>query len=129
MSNGPDDRAARAEEDWEGEGGALARPPAAAATGARPAPDHERPTSGGLAPPHRKDHAMTTGTITSLRPGGFGFVASDALTRPTKLQFRRAAVAADGFDRLQAGQRVRFDREPVPGNPSRFHAVRVSPED
>ena len=72
---------------------------------------------------------MTTGTITSLRPGGFGFVASDALTRPTKLQFRRGAVAGDGFDRLEEGQRVRFDREPVPGNPSRFHAVRVASEE
>lgn len=72
---------------------------------------------------------MTTGTITSLRPGGFGFIASDALTMPTKLQFRRAAVAADGFDQLHEGQRVRFDRVPVPGNANRFHAVRVAVED
>ena len=69
---------------------------------------------------------MTTGTITSLRPGGFGFIASDALTLPTKLQFRREAVEADGFERLREGQRVRFDRVSMPGNETRYRAVRVS---
>lgn len=69
-----------------------------------------------------------TGTVTSLRPpGGFGFIASDALTLPTKLPFRRNAVEDDGFDGLREGQRVVFDRVPVPGNPDRYHAVRVAP--
>ena len=68
-----------------------------------------------------------TGTVASLRPGGFGFIASDACTAPAKLPFRRGAVAGGGFDRLREGQRVRFDREPVPGNPRRFRAVRVAP--
>ena len=53
-----------------------------------------------------------TGTITDLRFGGFGFIA---------------AVAGDGFDRLRVGQRIRFDQVPVPGDPSRRHAVRVVP--
>jgi cold shock CspA family protein len=68
-----------------------------------------------------------TGTITGLRPGGFGFIASDAYGRPWALQFRRAAVADDGFARLRVGQRVRFDQVPVPGDPGRQHAVRVTP--
>jgi cold shock CspA family protein len=68
-----------------------------------------------------------TGTITDLRIGGFGFIASDAYGRPRKLPFRRAAVAGDGFDRLWVGQRIRFDQVPVPGDPSRRHAVRVAP--
>jgi cold shock CspA family protein len=54
-----------------------------------------------------------TGTITGLRGTRFGFIASDA----------------DGFDRLRAGQRVRFDQEPIPGNRSRRHAVGVAPLD
>ena len=70
-----------------------------------------------------------TGTITDLRPGGFGFIASDAYTTPWKLAFRRAAVAGDGFDRLRAGQRVRFDREPLPGSARDHRAVRVTPLD
>jgi cold shock CspA family protein len=68
-----------------------------------------------------------TGTITDLRYGGFGFIASDAYGRPWALIFRRAAVAADGFDHLRVGQRIRFDQEPLPGDPSRRHAVRVAP--
>jgi cold shock CspA family protein len=67
------------------------------------------------------------GTITGLRPGGFGLIAADALGKPWDLPFRRAAVAADGFDRLRPGQRVRFDQEPVPGGGGRRHAVRVAP--
>lgn len=68
-----------------------------------------------------------TGTISDLRTGGFGFIASDAHGLPWKLIFRQDAVAADGFDHLWIGQRIRFDQEPLPGNPSRYHAVRVSP--
>ncbi len=68
-----------------------------------------------------------TGTVISLRPGGFGFLASDACTVPARLFFRGADVADGGFDRLREGQRVRFDRVPLPGNPSRRCAVRVAP--
>jgi cold shock CspA family protein len=70
-----------------------------------------------------------TGTITSLRGTRFGFIAPDAYGRPWAVPFRRAAVAADGFDRLRAGQRVRFEQEPIPGNPSRRHAVGMAPLD
>ncbi|MEA2522799.1 MAG: Cold-shock DNA-binding domain [Thermomicrobiales bacterium] len=67
-----------------------------------------------------------TGTIKDLRPGGFGFIASDACGRPWALPFRRAAVVDDGFDGLRVGQRIRFDQEAAPGDPSRRHAVRVA---
>ena len=72
-----------------------------------------------------------TGTITGLhaggQAGGYGYIASDALARPWRLFFRQSAVAEDGFARLRAGQRVRFDQEPLPGDPSRWRAVRVTP--
>jgi cold shock CspA family protein len=67
-----------------------------------------------------------TGTISDLRPGGFGYIASDALTLPTKLQFRRIAVDNGAFDQLRIGQRVSFDRVLVPGNAARYHAVHVA---
>jgi cold shock CspA family protein len=66
-----------------------------------------------------------TGTITDLRYGGFGFIASDACGRPWALIFCLVAVVDGGFDRLRVGQRVRFDQEAIPGDPSRRHAVRV----
>jgi cold shock CspA family protein len=73
------------------------------------------------------------GTITGLHEGGhtggYGYIASDDLDRPWKLIFRQAAVADGGFGRLRAGQRVRFDKVPLPGDPSRRHAVRVAPLD
>ena len=72
-----------------------------------------------------------TGTITGLHQGGeaggYGYIASDDRERPWKLFFRRSAVVDDGFARLRVGQRVRFDKEPLPGDPSRWHAVRVAP--
>lgn len=74
-----------------------------------------------------------TGIITGLhaggQTGGYGHIASDDLDRPQKLVFRQAAVADGGFGGLHAGQRVRFDRVPLPGDPSRRHAVLVSPLD
>jgi cold shock CspA family protein len=70
-----------------------------------------------------------TGTITDLRYGGFGFVASDAYGRPWTLIFRRVAVDDGGFDRLRVGQRIHFDQETIPDDPSRGHAVRLGPLD
>ena len=75
---------------------------------------------------------MATGTIASLRDRGFGdrgfgFVAADAGRADETLFFHRSAVAGDGVDRLRAGQRVRFDREPDPRDPTRQRAVRVTP--
>ena len=67
-----------------------------------------------------------TGTITSVRPGGFGFIASDAHNRPWALQFRAEAVIDGTFARLKSGDRVRFDQVGRPGNAQRYHAVRVT---
>ena len=70
---------------------------------------------------------MTTGTIISLRDRGFGFVAADGGHAPGDLFFHRSAVADDGFAQLREGQRVSFDQEPDPRDPSRQRAVRVTP--
>jgi cold shock CspA family protein len=67
-----------------------------------------------------------TGTITSIRPGGFGFIASDAHNRPWALPFRAEAVSGAGFAQLRVGDRVRFDQVGRPGNTQRAHAVRVT---
>lgn len=68
-----------------------------------------------------------TGTVTDLRPGGFGFIASDACRRPWALIVRRSVIGPEAFALLLVGQRVRFDQETLPGDPSRSHAVRVVP--
>jgi cold shock CspA family protein len=79
-----------------------------------------------------QEHTMN-GTITALhtggQAGGYGYIAPDEAAGPWKLLFRHSAVAEDGFARLRKGQRVRFDHEPLPGNPSRQHAVGVAPLD
>jgi cold shock CspA family protein len=69
-----------------------------------------------------------TGTITDLRPGGFGFIASEAYGTPWQLSFRRIAIDDDGFVRLHVGQRVRFEQEAIPGGRGQ-HAVGVVPLD
>jgi cold shock CspA family protein len=70
-----------------------------------------------------------TGTSSDVRTGGFGVIASDAHGRPWKFIVRRDAVTAGGFDHLRIGQRIRFDQEPLPSDPSCYHGVRVSPLD
>ena len=49
-----------------------------------------------------------TGTITELRPGGFGFIASDAYGWPWALPFHRRHVEAAGdqavgYDDIRVG--------------------------
>ena len=70
---------------------------------------------------------MTTGTITSLRDRGFGFIAADGAAAAQDLFFHRSAVADDGFERLREGQRVSFDQGADPRDPTRQRAVRVAP--
>ena len=69
---------------------------------------------------------MPTGTITSLRDRGFGFIAVDGAAAQD-LFFHRSAVADDGFERLREGQAVSFDQEPDLRDPTRQRAVRVAP--
>lgn len=71
---------------------------------------------------------MATGTIKTIRDDrGFGFVTPDGSTGRNDLFFHRSAVEDDKFDQLQNGQRVSFDEEPDPRDPSRRRAVRVKP--
>ena len=69
---------------------------------------------------------MATGTIKTIRDDkGFGFVAPDGSGGRNDLFFHRSAVENNGFDLLREGQRVSFDEEPDPRDPSRRRAVRV----
>jgi CspA family cold shock protein len=70
---------------------------------------------------------MTTGTIASIRDRGFGFIARDGEGGGADLFFHSSAVGGDGFDALRQGQRVSFDEEPDPRDPTRRRAVNVQP--
>lgn len=72
---------------------------------------------------------MATGTITSIRDRGFGFIARDGQGGDADLFFHSSAVAGGGFDALRQGQRVGFDEEPDPRDPARRRAVNVRPAD
>jgi CspA family cold shock protein len=72
---------------------------------------------------------MATGTITTLRDRGFGFIAPDGDGSNGELFFHHSAVADRGFEMLQVGQRVRFDVAPDPRDPSRQRAINVVPEE
>jgi CspA family cold shock protein len=66
---------------------------------------------------------MTTGTIKSLRDRGFGFITPDGGN--ADLFFHHSAVTDGGFEMMQEGQRVSFDKELDPRDSSRERAVRV----
>jgi CspA family cold shock protein len=69
---------------------------------------------------------MASGTIASLRDRGFGFIMPDGTVGRGDLFFHWSAVAGASFDELREGQRVSFDAEPDPRDPSRQRAVNVS---
>lgn len=69
---------------------------------------------------------MATGTIRTIRDDkGYGFVAPDGAARGNDIFFHRSAVEDNGFDLLHEGQRVEFDEEPDPRDPTRRRAVNV----
>jgi len=68
---------------------------------------------------------MASGTIASLRDRGFGFIMPDGASGRGDLFFHRSAVAETSFDQLREGQRVSFDEEPDPRDPSRRRATNV----
>jgi cold shock protein len=72
---------------------------------------------------------MASGTIASLRDRGFGFIMPDGPAGRGNLFFHHSAVAARNFGTLQEGQRVSFDEEPDPREPSRRRAINVRPVD
>ena len=67
---------------------------------------------------------MTTGTIKSLRDRGFGFITPQGGSED--LFFHHSAVLNGGFEMMQEGQQVSFDKEPDPRDSSRERAVRVA---
>ena len=103
------------EHDWESEGGLVGRTLEMPAT----APFTRRGS-------WRDDGYWATGIVASLNAGGFGSIAPDACGRPWALRFHAAAVTNGTFDRLQVGERVRFRRVTLPGDPSRARALHVS---
>jgi cold shock protein len=70
---------------------------------------------------------VATGTIKAIRDKGFGFIVRDGTTANGDLFFHSSAVENQGFDQLRQGQRVDFDEEPDPRDPSRRRAVNVHP--
>ena len=73
---------------------------------------------------------MAEGTIRTIRDDkGYGFLAPEGTSGRNDLFFHRSAVEDNGFDLLRVGQRVTFDEEPDPRDPSRRRAVRVRPLD
>lgn len=73
---------------------------------------------------------MATGTIKTIRDDkGFGFVSPEGSNSRNDVFFHRSAVENNGFDLLREGQRINFDVEPDPRDPSRQRAVHVTPAD
>jgi CspA family cold shock protein len=71
---------------------------------------------------------MATGTVKTIRDDrGFGFITPDGTSGRNDLFFHRSAVGGNGFDQLREGDRVSFNEEPDPRDPSRRRAVNVAP--
>ena len=69
---------------------------------------------------------MASGTIKTIRDDkGFGFIQPDGGTGRNDVFFHRSAVVEGDFDSLREGQRVSFDIEPDPRDPSRNRASNV----
>lgn len=69
---------------------------------------------------------MATGTIKTIREDrGFGFIAREGGGPSGDLFFHHTAVADGSYDQLREGQRVSFDEEPDPRDPTRRRAVNV----
>jgi CspA family cold shock protein len=68
---------------------------------------------------------MATGTIKTIRDKGFGFIARDGSSGNGDLFFHSSSVQNQGFEQLRQGDRVGFDEEPDPRDPSRRRAVNV----
>lgn len=67
---------------------------------------------------------MTVGTIKRvIRDRGFGFILPEDATE--EVFFHSSAVESPTFDELNEGQRVEFEVEPDPRQPSRSRAAHV----
>jgi CspA family cold shock protein len=77
-----------------------------------------------MATAEKKGNIMAAGQIKSIvRDRGFGFIREAGVEKD--IFFHRSSLATGAFDQLAEGQRVDFDREPDPRDPSRTHAVNV----
>lgn len=70
---------------------------------------------------------MVSGTVKTITDRGFGFIQRDGAS--ADLFFHRSAVVEDAFNQLREGDRVSFDEEPDPRDPSRRRAVNVRAAD
>ncbi len=71
-----------------------------------------------------KGTSIMQGTIQRLERGrGFGFIRPEGASED--LFFHSSAVAGGGFDGLQEGQAVEFEKGQDERNPSRSRAVNV----
>ncbi len=71
---------------------------------------------------------MATGTIKTIRDDkGYGFITPEGTTGRNDVFFHQSAVNDVMFEELQIGQRVSFDVQPDPRDPSRQRAVNVTP--
>ncbi len=69
---------------------------------------------------------MATGTIKRLaRDRGFGFIRPDGESQD--IFFHTSAVQGGGFDSLNEGQQVEFDKGQDERDPSRSRALNVRP--
>lgn len=59
-----------------------------------------------------------------MRDRGFGFITPQGGSED--LFFHHSSVTNGGFEQMQEGQQVSFDKEPDPRDSSRERAVRVS---
>ncbi|MDP3768313.1 MAG: cold shock domain-containing protein [Dehalococcoidia bacterium] len=67
---------------------------------------------------------MATGNITRIvRDRGFGFIQPDGGTE--EVFFHSSVVEQPTFDELKEGQKVQFETEPDPRQPSRSRAAHV----
>jgi CspA family cold shock protein len=72
----------------------------------------------------RKEHFMASGTIKTVRDKAFGLITPGGGGNDD-LFFHSSNVENQGCDQLREGQRVGFDEEPDPRDPSRRRAVNV----
>jgi CspA family cold shock protein len=72
---------------------------------------------------------LATGTIRTIRDRGFGFISGDGGSTDGDLFFHSTGVRDGGFTELHVGQRVGYEEEPDPRDPSRRRAVDVRPAD
>lgn len=69
---------------------------------------------------------MNTGIVKFFNSEkGFGFITDDATKKDIFVHF--SSIKVDGYKTLEDGQKVTFDIEPDPKDPSKSRAANVTP--